>query len=188
VGVLKVLCYLSADGVMEDPRGFEGSAAGGWIDPYWTDEIAAAQHAELATSDAIVLGRITYDLFARTWPSSDEGAFAERMNLLPKWVASTTLEHAAWSNTQVIRDDVTGAIRELKRTSAGDVVVYCSGALVRTLMAHDLVDRFRLLVFPVVLGRGKGLFDEAPQARLRVVRTTRFRTGVVATEYEPDRP
>ena len=155
--------FVTLDGVMEDPGGSEGWERGGWAfqfdrgpdgDKFKLDEVLRA--------DAMLLGRKTYEGFAEAWPSrTDEIGFADKMNSMPKYVASTTLESADWSNSTVLQGDVAEAVAELKRQPGGDLVVYGSAQLVHTLLEHDLVDELRLMVFPVVLGAGKRLFGDA---------------------------
>lgn len=171
--------FLSLDGVMEEPS---------WTAPYWNDEIAAFKGEETAAAEALLLGRVTHEMFAAAWPSStDEGA--DVMNALPKYVASTTLDQAGLDRTgwngRLLAGDVPKAVRALKREPGGDLLVYGSARLVRTLTEHGLVDEYRLLVYPVVLGSGKRLF-EAQQAALQLVEARPFSSGVTALVYRPD--
>ncbi|HYM56422.1 MAG TPA: dihydrofolate reductase family protein [Solirubrobacteraceae bacterium] len=161
--------FVSLDGVMEDPAGNEGSGLGPWSfgfdrgpdgDKFKLDEVMA--------SDALLLGRRTYEGFAEAWPSR-EGEFADKFNTMAKFVVSTTMEEAGWNNSTLISDNVAEEIAELKERPGGDVLVNGSAQLVQTLMEHDLVDEYRLMVFPVVLGRGKRLFAEgSPTTSLRL--------------------
>lgn len=165
--------FLSLDGVMENP---------GWSMPYWNDTIAKFKGEEQLACDALLLGRVTYEGFAAAWPQSkDEGA--EMMNSLPKYVVSTTLQAVTWNNSRLIRGDVAAAIADLKRQKGRDILVYGSGALVQTLIQHDLVDTWRLLVYPVVLGKGQRLFAEGATATLDLVSATPMGSGVVALIY-----
>jgi dihydrofolate reductase len=174
---LVVTEFVSLDGIMENPA---------WTMPFWSDEIAAFKGEETAASDALLLGRITYEGFAAAWPQSeDEGA--AYFNNVRKVVVSTTLENAAWNNSVLIRDDVVNAITALKQGDGGDITVHGSATLVQTLVQHDLVDRYRLLVYPVVLGTGKRLFQAGTSATLRLVEARSFGSGVVALVYEPAR-
>jgi dihydrofolate reductase len=169
--------FLSLDGVMEAP---------GWTFPYWNDEIAAFKGEEAAASDALLLGRVTYQGFAAAWPeSTDEGA--GYFNSVRKYVVSTTLDTAEWNNSILIKGDIVSEIARLKQLDGRDITVHGSAALVQTLMQHDLVDRYRLLVYPVVLGKGKRLFQEGATATLNLVHTQRFSSGVVALNFEPER-
>jgi dihydrofolate reductase len=163
--------FVSVDGVMEDPGG-EGFERGGWAflfnrgsdgDAYKMDELMAA--------DALLLGRRTYEGFAKAWPQyTDEVGFAAKMNSMPKYVVSTTLEKGDWNNTTVIRDDAMGQIVALKAAPGGDLLVAGSGQLVQALVERELVDEYRLMVFPVILGAGRRLFGDTRQiAKLRLV-------------------
>ncbi|MGH2543938.1 MAG: dihydrofolate reductase family protein [Ardenticatenaceae bacterium] len=172
-----VTTFLSLDGIMEEPA---------WTAPYWNDEIAKFKGDEQDTSDALLLGRVTYQGFAAAWPeSTDEGA--DLMNNLPKYVVSTTLDKVEWNNSRLIKDNIVEEITKLKQQDGQDILVYGSAMLVETLMQHDLVDRYRLLVYPVVVGKGKRLFKEGTTATLKLLESQSFSSGVVALVYEPDR-
>jgi len=169
--------FMSLDGIMEEPA---------WTFPYWNDETARFKGEETDASDALLLGRVTYEGFAAAWPkSTDEGA--DYFNGVRKYVVSTTLDKAAWNNSTLIKDDVVGAVTKLKQGEGQDIAVHGSATLVQTLMQHDLVDRYRLLVYPVVLGKGKRLFKEGTPATLKLVESKPFNSGVVALIYEPER-
>lgn len=169
--------YLSLDGVMEHPV---------WTMPYWNDEIAKFKGDEQTTCDALLLGRVTYEGFAAAWPKSDDEG-AGYMNNVRKYVVSTTLERAEWHNSTLIRDNIAAEVSRRKQQAGQDILVYGSATLVQTLMQHDLVDRYHLLVYPVVLGTGKRLFDAGTTATLQLVDTQSFSSGVVALVYEPAR-
>ena len=172
-----VTTFLSLDGIMENPA---------WSFPYWNDEIARFKGEEAAASDALLLGRVTYQGFAAAWPESkDEGA--TYFNSVRKYVVSTTLDKAEWNNSTLIKNNIVEEIASLKRRDGQDITVHGSATLVQTLMQHDLVDRYRLLVYPVVLGKGKRLFMDGTTATLKLVETQSFSSGVVALIYEPDR-
>ena len=169
--------FISLDGVMEDP---------GWTFAYWTDETAQFKGEETLTSDALLLGRVTYQGFAAAWPESkDQGA--EYFNGVRKYVVSTTLTTTTWNNSVLIKDNVADEIARLKQQDGQDMIVHGSATLVQWLMQHDLVDRYRLLVYPVVIGKGKRLFKENTSATLKLVSAQGFGSGVVALIYEPDR-
>jgi dihydrofolate reductase len=164
--------FVSMDGVMEDPGGAEGTAQGGWAfkfergadgDKYKLDELVAA--------DAMLLGRVTYEGFAQAWPSiTDDVGFADRMNGMRKYVVSSTLEKAEWNNSAILRGDVAAEVRKLKAEPGGDILVAGSARLVHALQDADLVDEYRLMVYPTVLGGGKRLFpDGARASALRLV-------------------
>ncbi|HEY7091637.1 MAG TPA: dihydrofolate reductase family protein [Ktedonobacterales bacterium] len=179
--------YLTLDGVMEAP-GSEDSLGdrGGWSFLYSSDEAAAFKFDEVMASNALLLGRVTYDIFAASWPART-GEFADRMNRLPKYVVSRTLETAAWENAHLIRDDVAGAVSELKRQPGQDILLYGSADLVRTLTEYRLIDEYRFMIFPLILGTGKRLFDNGINTTLKLVAVKRFSSGVVLLTYEPER-
>ncbi len=169
---------MSLDGVIEHPE---------WAVPFRSEETYAFKFAELKAADALLLGRVTYDEFAAGWPNMIEqmGEYGEWMNGYPKYVVSTTLEKAEWNNSTIIRDDVAGAVNALKRQDGEDILVFGSGTLIETLRRHDLIDEYRLMVFPVVLGKGQRLFTEGLDATLQLVETKPFSSGVVLLTYQP---
>jgi len=181
--------YVTLDGVMEDPGGAEQFQHGGWTSPYWDAEIGKFQLDGLFASDALLLGRVTYQGFAKAWPSmKDDAGFADRMNSLPKYVASTTLEALEWNNSHRIQGNVAEAVSQLKQQPGQDILIYGSGALVQTLMQRDLIDAYHLLVYPVALGSGKRLFaDGIGKQALKLVEARPFSSGVVALTYQPER-
>jgi dihydrofolate reductase len=151
---------VSLDGVIEDPAGDEGFSRGGWVGPI-RDRPGIAQVAldEAIAAEALLMGRRTYEWFAARWPSRT-GELADRLNGMPKYVVSTTLEDAAWSNSTVLRDDPMQAVTKLKQELKREIVVPASFHLVAALLDHDLIDELRLRIFPVVLGAGARLFGE----------------------------
>jgi dihydrofolate reductase len=159
----------------------------GWTFEYWNDEIARFKGEESTASDALLLGRVTYQGFAAAWPqSNDEGA--DYFNSVRKYVVSETLEEPLeWTNSRLIKDDVVEQITDLKQQDGKDITVHGSATLVQTLMPHELVDRYRLLVYPLVVGKGKRLFDEDTPATLKLLESQSFSSGVVALIYEPER-
>jgi dihydrofolate reductase len=172
MGKVVVSQFIALDGVVEDPGGAEDFDRGGWAfnfdrgpegDQFKLDEVMA--------SEALLLGRVTYEGFAAAWPSrTDEFGFADKFNNMPKYVVSTTLEDPEWNNSTVISGDVAEAVAALKRDVEGDILVNGSVQLVQTLIEHDLVDEYRLMVFPTILGAGKRLFGETSDAlALRLV-------------------
>jgi dihydrofolate reductase len=185
--------FLSLDGVMqapgspdEDPSG--GFEHGGWQLPYLDDAAGSAISEGMATTGGFLLGHKTYELFAGFWPSQpDDDPFAATLNSLPKYVASTTLqEPLAWRNATLLQGDVAEAVAKLKQQPGEDLVVLGSGELAQTLMRHGLVDEYRLMVHPLVLGSGKRLFrDGNPRAALRLVDSKTTTTGVLILTYEP---
>ncbi len=169
--------FLSLDGVMEAPK---------WTIPYWNDELAKFKHAELLASDALLLGRKTYEHYAQAWPPrAGADDYAERMNNMPKHVVSATLASADWKNSTVIRSNIVAAIQQLKAQPSGDILVFGSGQLVAYLMDHDLVDEYRLLVYPIVLGSGQRLFPKDVTVNLKLATHQAFRSGVSALIYQP---
>lgn len=179
--------FLTLDGVMEDPGGAEGFEHGGWSFQFWHEEIAKFKFDELFASDALLLGRVTYQGFAAAWPSmTDEEGFANRMNSLPKFVVSTTLQEVGWNNSSLIKANIVEEISKLKQQSGQNILISGSGKLVQTLMQHNLIDEYRLLVYPVVLGSGKRLFKEGSNKTiLKLAATKTFSSGVVALSYQP---
>ena len=170
--------YISLDGVVDEP--------GEWSIPYFSDDLAEYKSDELLASDALLLGRITYEGFAAAWPTMEdvEGDFAVRMNTLPKYVASTRLKSADWNNSTIIRENVPDEVAKLKRQSGRDILIEGSGALAQTLLAHDLIDEVRMLVHPITVGTGKRLFEGANDSvALALVATQSFDSGVVALTY-----
>jgi len=167
--------YVSVDGVMQDPGGVGEIEHGGWTVPYWNDEIAKFQYDGLFASDALLLGRVTYEGFAAAWPdmTHEEGEFADRMNSLPKFVATRTLDQLEWNATS-LKGDVAEEVAKLKQQSGQDLLIYGSGELVRTLMQHNLIDQLNLLMYPVVLGSGKRLFGEGSTTTWRLVEAKPF--------------
>jgi dihydrofolate reductase len=136
--------------------------------------------------DALLLGRVTYERFAAAWPSmTDEAGFADRMNNLPKHVVSTTLDQLSWNNARLITSDIPDAVTKLKQQPGQDILVFGSGQLFQTLWRHDLIDEYRLMLFPVVLGNGKRLFQDATRTTLKRVETRTFKSGVVVLTDQP---
>jgi dihydrofolate reductase len=187
VSSIVVTQFVTVDGVFEDPGGSEKLERGGWAlqfdrgpdgDKFKLDEVMA--------SDALLLGRVTYEGFAEAWPSRD-GEFADKFNGMRKYVVSTTLGEPTWNNSTVIRDDVAGEVAKLKQQEGGDILVNGSAQLVKTLMEHDLVDEYRLMVFPVVLGSGRRLFDDGlDRMKLRLAEARPVGPdGVVILIYRP---
>src|SRR5215204_5996926 len=170
MGRIVVTEFISLDGVIEDPGGAEDYKYGGWtfeIDR--GDEGNKFKVDETDESEALLLGRVTYEGFAEAWPSRT-GDFADKFNNMPKYVVSTTLKDPEWNNSTVIGGDVAEAVARLRQDVDGDILVNGSVQLVQTLMEHDLVDEYRLMVFPTILGAGKRLFGETSHAAaLRLV-------------------
>jgi dihydrofolate reductase len=160
MGKLVVTEFVSLDGVFEDPGGAEAYEHGGWTFEYDRGEDGDRfKLDELTEAEVQLLGRVTYEGFAAAWPSR-EGPFAEKLNNDPKVVVSTTLTDPSWHNTTIVSGDVVNEISKLKRETSGTILVAGSGTLVATLLAADLVDELRLMVFPTILGRGRRLFPD----------------------------
>ena len=160
MGRVVVTEYISVDGVVEAPSGTEDFPRVGWIDDFTRGpEGDAFKVDETMASDALLLGRVTYDGFAPVWPHV-EGEFAEKFNSMPKYVVSSTLENPEWTNTIVLGGDVVEEVTKLRGQYDGDIVVHGSPQLAQTLIENDLVDELRLMVYPVVVGAGKRLFAE----------------------------
>ena len=177
--------YVSVDGVMQDPGGVGEIEVGGWTNPYWNDELAKLQTDLLFASDALLLGRVTYEGFAAAWPDMEheEGPFADKMNTVPKYVASRTLTGMQWNATP-IGGDVANEVAKLKRDHGQNLLIYGSGSLVRLLLRHGLIDQFRLMIYPVVLGAGKLLFtDTGCKKELELAGVTTTSAGVVVVDY-----
>jgi dihydrofolate reductase len=174
--------FVSLDGVVEDPK---------WTFQFGSDEQEEFKLDELAAADALLLGRVTYEGFAAAWPSAtDEEGYADRMNGYLKHVVSTTLEEPLeWNNSTLIKGDVAEGVAELKEQPGKDILVYGSARLVRTLMEHDLIDEYRLMVYPVVVGKGKRLFGDTEETKaLRLVDTKQVGPdGVLVLTYQPAR-
>jgi dihydrofolate reductase len=179
--------FVSLDGVMEAPGGEEGYPHTGWVFDFLHPGQEEYKLDEVLNSEALLLGRVTYEGFAEAWPPRG-GEFADKMNSMPKYVASTTLQELEWNNSTLLEGDVAAAVARLKEQEGGDILVAGSRALVHTLMENDLVDEYRLMVFPVVLGSGRRLFPETPDKTvLRLVDTKTFESGVQVHAYHPVR-
>jgi len=186
VGRIVVTEFMSLDGVVEAPGGAEGFKHSGW-----SFEISRGEEGEkfkldeTMSSEALLLGRVTYEGFAKAWPTRD-GDFADKFNAMPKYVVSSTLESPEWNNSTVLKGDVAEEVGKLRQELDGDIVVHGSPQLVQTLVEHDLVDELRLMVFPVVLGTGKGLFGETSDKKtLRLVDSKVVGDGVAILTYAP---
>jgi dihydrofolate reductase len=186
VGRIVVTEFVSLDGVMEDPGGAENFRHGGWsFEIGRGDEGDKFKLDEVFSSEALLLGRVTYEGFAEAWPSR-EGEFADKFNTMPKYVVSSTLEKPEWNNSTVLKGDVAEEVAKLRREHDGDIVVHGSARLVQTLIERDLVDELRLMVYPLVLGSGRRLFDETSDKKpLRLVDSKVVGDGVAILIYKP---
>jgi dihydrofolate reductase len=172
--------FVSLDGVMEDP---------GWTFGFESDDRDQFKFDELAAADALLLGRVTYEGFASAWPQMEEqtGEYGAWMNGYPKHVVSTTLqEPLEWNNSTLVEGDVAEEVSRLKDQPGKDILIFGSGDLVNSLMQHDLIDEYRLMVFPVIVGSGKRLFNEGGDTKsLKLVGTQTFDSGAIVLTYEP---
>ena len=186
MGRIVVTEFVSLDGVMEDPGGSENFAQGGWsVKISRGDEGDKFKLEEAFASEALLLGRVTYEGFAEAWPSRD-GEFADKFNNMPKYVVSSTLDEPEWNNSTVLKGDIVEEVGKLKREQDGDIVVHGSARLVQALIEHDLVDELRLMVYPVVLGSGKRLFGDTSDGKpLRLVESKVVGDGVSILIYRP---
>jgi dihydrofolate reductase len=178
--------YVTLDGIMEDPGGGEGTGYGGWSFQFWSEESAKFKFDELFASDGLLLGRKTYQGFAAAWPTMPgTGEYGERMNSLPKYVISTTLDKLEW-NASLIKGPLAEEISRLKQQPGQDLLIFGSGELVHTLAQQCLIDEYRLMVHPIVVGGGKRLFREgSKKTALKLVETKTFSSGIVVLTYQP---
>lgn len=180
--------FVSVDGVMEEPQ---------WTFQFNTDEQNQFKYNELKACDTLLLGRVTYEGFAAAWPKVTNKVakgviipddFADRMNNYPKFVVSTTLQEVSWNNSRLIRGNLVEEVSKLKQLPGKDILVAGSCQLVSTLMQHDLIDEYRLMVFPILVGNGKRLFSDYNDRKvLKHVETKTFRSGVTVLTYHPHR-
>ena len=186
MGKIVVTEYVSVDGVIEAPGGDEDYKHVGWVFEFNRGpEGEKFKLDETLTAAALLLGRVTYEGFAKAWPSM-EGEYADKFNSMPKYVVSSTLENPEWNNTTVLRGDtVLKEVSKLRNRPDGDIVVHGSAQLVQTLLEHDLVDELRLMVYPVVLGTGKRLFGEtSDKKRLQLMDSKTVGDGITTFIYE----
>lgn len=190
MGKIVVTEFISLDGVMEDPGGVENAGHGAWTFEFDRGEEGNKfKLDELRDSEAQLLGRVTYEGFAAAWPSmEDEAGFAEKMNSMPKYVVSSTLREATWNNTTILSGNFAEEVGKLREEVDGSILVAGSAQLVQGLIAHDLLDELRLMVFPVLLGSGKRLFDETSCAhRLRLTESGTVGEGIATLVFERSR-
>jgi dihydrofolate reductase len=173
---IKLAIYVSLDGVVENPA---------WTAPFWNEELSDMQEAYLFSSDTLLLGRVTYQGFAASWPNMEAatGDFGKRMNSMPKLVASRTLSETEW-NASLIEGDLATEVAKLKEQPGEDILIYGSGDLVDELTRVGLIDEYRLIVYPVMVGTGKRLFADSSERTLRLADTATTATGVTVLTYE----
>jgi dihydrofolate reductase len=171
--------YLSLDGVFEEP--------GEWSGPFFNDEAAQFKLSELHASDALLLGGNTYEGFAAAWPSmTDEAGFSEKMNTMPKYVVSSSLDKLEWPGSRLVKGDLAEEIRKLKQEPGQDLLLSGSAQLFNALMQENLIDLYRFMLHPIVLGKGKRLFaDGGAERPLTLSECKTFKSGIVILEYEP---
>jgi dihydrofolate reductase len=188
MGTIVISENVSLDGVIQDPAGDEGFERGGWVGRIAAlPELAKVTLDEALGTDALLLGRRSYEWFAARWPSRS-GELADRLNGLPKYVVSSTLEDPDWTNSTVLKGDVVDEVSRLKQELNGEINVPASFRLARTLIEHDLVDELRLKIFPVVLGAGERLFGETSAKKpLRLVGAQTVGDGIAIVTYQPVR-
>jgi len=209
--------FVTLDGVMQGPGGSEEDRSGhfergGWSFQFWNEETAKFKYDELFAAGGLLLGRLTYEIFAGAWPTltdednvrmvkeaggkaeaietntTEANPFSDRMNSLPKYVVSTTLKKVSWNNSTLVKGELAQEIARLKQQAGQDILIFGSSGLVQSLMQYDLIDEYRLMVFPIVLGSGKRLFKDGLDTKvLRLVETKPFKTGIVVLTYQPDR-
>jgi len=177
--------YLSLDGVTEDPGPTGEFRHRGWTMPYWNNELAKYQSDLLFASDALLLGRVTYEEFVAAWPLRSGDPFTDRMNRLPKFVASRTLQEPLEWNSTLLKGEVAEEVQKLKRQAGKDILIYGSGELVNTLMRHNLIDVYRVMLYPLALGIGKRFFrDGGGKTTLALTDAKTTSTGVVVLTYQ----
>jgi dihydrofolate reductase len=173
---LKLAMYVSVDGVVENPA---------WTGPFWNDELSDLQRDYLFASDALLLGRVTYEGFAAAWPTMEgTGEFGEKMNSMPKFVASRTLDKGEW-NATIIKGELAAEVATLKEQPGQDLLIYGSGDVVDELTQHGLIDEFRLMIHPVIVGSGKRLFNGQQTTTLQLADSVTTATGVSVLTYTP---
>jgi dihydrofolate reductase len=178
--------YVTVDGVITDPGGIGEIERGGWSSAYFNEELGEYQSEQLFASDALLLGRVTFEGFAAAWPSMEEteGEFAVRMNALPKFVASRSLQEPLAWNGSLLNGDPADEVAKLKEQPGQDILIYGSGQLVNALHPHGLIDEYRLMVFPVTLGEGERLFPNGAKVGLKLTGAQTTSTGVLMATYE----
>src|ERR1022692_231743 len=190
MGMIVLSENVSLDGVIEDPAGGEGFSRGGWVGRVGDrgrDDAAKILLEEALRAEALLLGRHSYEFFAGRWPSRS-GELADRLNSLPKYVVSATLEDPQWSNSTVLKGDVVNEVSKLRQALDGEILVYASFQLVQMLLEHDLVDELRLMVYPVVLGAGERLFGETKdKIPMRLLDARTVGDDLALLTYEPIR-
>lgn len=173
--------FLTLDGVMESPEK--------WQSPYLSDDAVETIQAQILAYGAMLLGRVTYEEFAAYWPfqTNNEFGIADKLNSMPKFVVTSTLEKVEWNNSTLIKENMVEEITKLKQQPGGNIQITGSATLIQSLMQADLIDEYRLMVHPVVVGSGKRLFRDGSNTTLKLVETQTFSSGVVLLCYQPDK-
>jgi len=183
---VKVIEYVTLDGVMEDPGPSGDFKHRGWTMPYWNDELANSQSDQLFASDALLLGRETYAEFVAAWPLRSGDPFTDRMNSLPKFVASTSLQEPLAWNATLLHGDVIDEVAKLKQQPGQDILIYGSGTLANTLLQANVIDEYRFNLYPLVLGSGKRFFRDGSDTLALVLTSAETTgTGVGVLTYQP---
>ena len=175
--------FMSLDGVVQGPGPGDDFELAGWTMPYWDDDVATFVGAGMQAADTLLLGRVTYQGFAAAFASST-GPDAEAMNAYRKYMVSTTLQQADWANSSLITGNVVEEVTRLKQQEGKDIGMSGSGTLVQSLLRHNLIDELNLLIYPVVLGRGKRLFEDGLNVSLKLTQSKTSKSGVLLTTYQ----
>jgi dihydrofolate reductase len=177
--------YISLDGVIEDPVGMENSGLGNWTGPFKRGQAGDKfKLDELFAAEALIFGRATYDAFAIAWPQmKDEAGFADRMNTLPKYMASSTQKSASWGPTTIWNGDLAAAVRAAKADGDGELLIYGSVSVVHQLAPFGLIDEYRLMIYPTILGAGKRLFPDGARSKLALAESKQLGDGIVLVRY-----
>ena len=176
MGRIIVSEFLTLNGVMEEPM---------WSLTYWNEDIAKFKHDELFSVDSLLLGRVTYEGFASSWPQRSGDDFSDRINSMKKYVVTSTLNQLDWSNSQKVTGNVLAEIAAIKQREPGDILIFGSDQLVQSLIGDNLVDQYNLLVYPLVLGKGKRFLQGGPETTLKLTESKSYDTGAVLLVYEP---
>jgi len=188
---LIVTTFVTLDGIMQAPGGpeedYTGSfTSGGWSVNYWDDMLGQFMDEAMAKPNELLLGRKTYEIFAAYWPYAKDAPGADQLNSAKKYVVSRTLKKVDWNNSTLIKGDVVQEIRKLKEQDGPDLLVHGSSNLIQTLLKHNLIDEMRIMIFPVVIGNGKRLFDQGTiPSGLKLIESKTSSTGVIMSVYEP---
>ncbi len=184
---LLVTEFVSLDGVFQAP-GPDGSGFKyeGWSFPFNNNEFMKFKVDELEATDILLLGRVTYEGFADSWPQRSGDPFSDKFNSMPKYVVSKTLKNADWNNSHIISDNVIEEITKLKHEDGGDITVHGSGSLSKFLIEHNLVDEITIMVYPIILGIGRQLFTDMPKTKIKLIEAKPFQSGIVVLRYRPE--